>query len=143
MNFKNIHIGSLIQDAVTECGIDTSRICNFFKCSVQDIEQMYKEENLSTGNLLIWSKLLQYDFFTLYTQHLILYAPIATVEKRAKTQNIKLPRFRKNIYTQEIIEFILEQINTGEMSRNQVIERYKIPKTTLYKWISKYRNQEN
>ncbi|HAO09044.1 MAG TPA: transposase, partial [Chryseobacterium sp.] len=28
--------------------------------------------------------------------------------------------------------------NSGELSRSQVIEKYGIPKTTLYKWINKY-----
>ncbi|MGL5233955.1 MAG: transposase, partial [Empedobacter falsenii] len=31
-------------------------------------------------------------------------------------------------------------IETGEMKIVEVIERYHIPKTTLYKWISKYKN---
>ena len=52
------------------------------------------------------------------------------------------PQFRKNIYTKEVIDFILEQISTEEMTKNQVIERYRIPKTTLYKWISKYGNSK-
>ena len=30
MDFKNVHIGSLIKQAVTERGIEISRICNFF-----------------------------------------------------------------------------------------------------------------
>jgi len=51
-----------------------------------------------------------------------------------------LPTFRKNIYTREIIDFILEEIHSGELSVNDVTERYNIPKTTLYKWIKKYKN---
>ena len=49
----------------------------------------------------------------------------------------------ENIYTKEIINFVLEQINTKEMTKTEVMERYGIPKTTLYKWISKYRNLSN
>jgi hypothetical protein len=49
----------------------------------------------------------------------------------------KLPQFRKNIYTRELIDFILEKMEKGEMTKAEII-RYKIPKTTLYKWISKY-----
>lgn len=49
-----------------------------------------------------------------------------------------MPQFRKNIYTKEIIYFILEIIQTGEKTKKQVIEDYNIPKTTLYKWIEKY-----
>ena len=60
-----------------------------------------------------------------------------------KNEKTSLPRFRKNIYTKEIIDFVLEQINTKEMTKTEVMERYGIPKTTLYKWISKYRNLNN
>jgi len=140
MNFKNIHIGQMVKKGVTESGIEISRICNFMKCTEEEINQMYLLENLPTDVLLKWSKLLEYDFFRLYSQHLIFYAPPSSEEKiKTKTKNI-LPQFRKNIYTKEVISFILEQISTGEMTKNEVMEKYKIPKTTLYKWISKYKN---
>jgi hypothetical protein len=138
MNFKEIHIGTLINQAITESGIETSRICNFLNCTEEEVQQMFQAKGLDTEVLLRWSKLLEYDFFRVYTQHLILYAPPSS-ENKNTTVKISLPQFRKNIYTKEIIEFILEQINTGEMTKIQVIERYGIPKTTLYKWISKYK----
>ena len=138
MNFKNIHIGTLINQAVTESGIAMSRICNFMKCEEEEVKQIYLQENLSTDILLKWSKLLEYDFFRIYSQHLILYAPVSADNENTKTQKTNLPQFRKNIYTKEVISFILEQISTGEMTKNEVMEKYKIPKTTLYKWISKY-----
>lgn len=142
MNFKEIHIGQMVETKVAESGIEISRICNFFKSSEEEIKKMYLQDNLPTDILLKWSKLLEYDFFRLYSQHLILYAPpAATREKQDKPS--KLPQFRKNIYTKEVIDFILEQITTKEMTKTQVIERYRIPKTTLYKWISKYENSEN
>lgn len=75
MNFKTIHIGILINQLVTETGIEISHICNFMKCDEQDILETYAKENLPTDILLKWSKLLEYDFFRLYTQYLILYAP--------------------------------------------------------------------
>ena len=142
MNFKSIHIGILINQAVTESGIEMSRICNFMKCEEEEVKQIYLQENLSTDILLKWSKLLEYDFFRIYSQHLILYAP-PSAEKESKAVKSKLPQFRKNIYTKEIIEFILDQINSGEMTKIQVIERYRVPKTTLYKWIDKYKNLSN
>ena len=142
MNFKNIHIGQMIEKAVSETGIPIPRICNFMKCSEDEILEMYKQENLQTDILLKWSKLLEYDFFRIYSQHLILYAP-PSAEKESKAVKSKLPQFRKNIYTKEIIEFILDQINSGEMTKIQVIERYRVPKTTLYKWIDKYKNLSN
>ena len=138
MNFKEIHIGQMLKIAVTESGIEMSRICNFMKCEEEEINETYLQENLSTDILLKWSKLLEYDFFRIYSQHLILYAPVSADNENTKTQKTNLPQFRKNIYTKEIIDFILEQISSGEMTKTQVMEKYKIPKTTLYKWISKY-----
>ena len=144
MNFKSIHIGILINQAVTESGIEMSRICSFLKCSKEEIVKMFTKENLSTDILLKWSNLLDYDFFRVYTQHLILYAPLSAVDEKTKVKKkSSLPQFRKNIYTKEIIDFVLEQINTKEMTKTEVMERYGIPKTTLYKWISKYRNLSN
>lgn len=139
-DFKNIHLGTLIRKRVMECKIGTSRICNFFKCSEEDIIKMYHQEDLPVKILLQWSKLLEYDFFRIYSQHLILYAP-QNLNYRPLSKNKKstLPQFRKNIYTKEIIDFMLDLIKTGEKTRNQVAEEYRIPKTTLYKWIDKYK----
>ena len=131
MNFKSIHIGILINKAVTESGIEMSRICSFLKCSKEEIEKMFTKENLSTDILLKWSNLLDYDFFRVYTQHLILYAPTSAKAENTKKQKPVLPRFRKNIYTKEIIDFVLEQINTKKMTKTEVMERYGIPKTTI------------
>ena len=116
-----------------------SRICNFFKCSTDDISEMMNAKSIDTETLLKWCKLLEYDFFRIYTQHLILYAPTSAKAENTKKQKPVLPRFSKNIYTKEVIDFILEQIQNKEMTKVQIIERYNIPKTTLYKWISKYK----
>ncbi|MBB4805879.1 hypothetical protein HNP38_001151 [Chryseobacterium defluvii] len=140
-NFKKIHIGELVRKKVKEYDIDILRICNFFKCTIDDILQMYDSETLDTGILLRWSKLLKYDFFRFYTQHLILYAPPSSVKEKIKTVKTSFPKFRKNMYTREVIYFILELISSGEKTKNQVVEEYRIPKTTLYKWISKYSNE--
>lgn len=142
MNYKNIHIGSIIKNAVIEKEIDISRICNLLNCPESEIKEMYESISMDTETLLKWSKLLEYDFFRIYTQHLILYAPAySTIKKSVSEKKISLPRFRKNIYTREVIDFILEQINTCEMTREEVMQRYKIPKTTLYKWIGKYNSK--
>ncbi|WP_160138490.1 helix-turn-helix domain-containing protein [Chryseobacterium sp. c4a] len=143
MNFKNIHIGEMIETLVTERRIELPRICNFFKSSEEDIEKMYKAKSMDTEALLKWSKLLEYDFFRIYSQHMILYAPHSPSETQQGSKKISLPQFRKNIYTQEIIDFILEQVHKGEMSRIEIMKRYRIPKTTLYKWINKYNTEEN
>ncbi|WP_312089411.1 transposase [Chryseobacterium sp.] len=142
-NLKQIHIGKLIEKRIEENKIDMLRICNFFESDEIIINEMLSQENIATHLLLKWSKLLEYDFFRLYSQHLILYAPPSAKGENSKKIKSALPQFRKNLYTKEIIDFILEQINLGEMTTNQVIDRYNIPKTTLYKWISKYRNSNN
>ena len=139
MNFKNIHIGQMIEKDVADSGTEMSRFCNFFNCTEDEVIEMYQQENLPTDILLKWSKLLEYDFFRIYTQHLILYAPTSAKAENTKKQKPVLPRFSKNIYTKEVIDFILEQIQNKEMTKVQIIERYNIPKTTLYKWISKYK----
>ena len=131
-----------MREMVTESGIAISRICNFFKFSEEELKAAYSQRSLDTELLLKWSKLLDYDFFRIYTQHLILYAP-PSAEQKDKKKQTSLPKFRKNIYTQEIINFVLEQIESGKMSKPQVIEKYGIPKTTLYKWISKFKNLSN
>ncbi len=141
MNFKEIHIGTLINQRVTESGIALFRICNFLKCDEEEIQMMFDSESLDASMLLKWSKLLEYDFFRIYSQHLILYAPVAANIPSAERNNkSELPRFRKNIYTIEVIEFILSLLKSGEKTKSQIIEEYKIPKTTLYKWINKYKN---
>lgn len=138
IDLKNIHVGSLIEQRVQECDIDMVRICNFFNCEEEHIMTMYREEHIRTEALLKWSKLLSYDFFRLYTQHMVLYAPPESAQNKSKTKSTALPTFRKNIYTRELISFVIEQLNTGIMKRSEVISDYGIPKTTLYKWLSKY-----
>ncbi|BAP31199.1 resolvase family protein [Chryseobacterium sp. StRB126] len=140
IDFKNIYIGSLIKQRVLETGIETERICKFFKCTSEQIDQMFLQEQLDTHTLLKWCKLLEYDFFRIYSQHLILYAPPARVNYSTsiKENGSQLPQFRKNIYTKEVIDFILESIEYKEKTKEQIISEYKIPKTTLHNWIKKY-----
>ena len=135
----------MIKERIAESEMETLRICNFFNCTEDEVIEMYQQENLPTDILLKWSKLLEYDFFRIYSQHLILYAPPSAEEKTEKQNSKKsmLPQFRKNIYTKEVIDFILELVQTGEKSKNQIMEEYRIPKTTLYKWISKYKNADS
>lgn len=141
--FKNIHIGQSIKLRVEEVCMPIHRICSFLECNENEVEKMYKQKSLDTDILLKWSKLLEYDFFRLYSQHLILYSPSNSLEyfKNNKNPSV-LPQFRKNIYTKELVLFILELIDTGEKTKQQVMVDYRIPKTTLYKWIYKYRQNE-
>ena len=40
MNFKNIHIGQMIEKDVADSGTEMSRFCNFFNCTEDDISEM-------------------------------------------------------------------------------------------------------
>ncbi|PWN61688.1 transposase [Chryseobacterium viscerum] len=135
MEYKNINIGELIKKRVQYLGINPDRICSFMKINEKEIEDIYNDKNIDTEILLKWSKLLEYDFFRLYSQHLILYAPQTHVKKNTLKKG--LPQFRKNIYTKELIDFILDLIKSKKKTRSEVIDEYHIPKTTLYKWITK------
>ena len=136
---KKIHIGTLVRERYEEVKITESRFLKFLKIDTT-VEALFASESLDTEVLLRVSKILEYDFFRLYTQHLILYAPPSAVENKSE-KNVKksnLPVFRKNIYTKEIIDFIVDLIQTHKKTIPEVINEYKIPKTTLYKWLKKY-----
>uniref|UniRef100_A0AAU6WTR7 Uncharacterized protein n=1 Tax=Chryseobacterium endophyticum TaxID=1854762 RepID=A0AAU6WTR7_9FLAO len=60
------------------------------KCSEDEIYTTYSSREIGTEKLLKWSKLLDYDFFRIYTQHLILYSPPVKPKEKAK----KRPSFR-------------------------------------------------
>jgi hypothetical protein len=136
MNIKNIHIGSLIKTKVEQQQISVERITKFLDRREDEVEKMYQEKSIDTDILLKWSKLLKFDFFRFYTGHLILYAPYSRVDNTIK-QNGNTMVFRKSIYTQEVKDFIIEKIETRTMTISEVISRYKIPKTTLHKWLKK------
>lgn len=79
----------------------------------------------------------------MYSNHLILHSPLDSrgynnISPPKKRTSGTLPEFRKSLYTQEIIDFFMELLNSGEKTRSEIINEYKIPKTTLYKLISKY-----
>ncbi len=136
MLYKVIHIGQSIKELVDHNQITIERICNFLGKDEEFVENVYASKSIDTDILLRWSKLLEYDFFRLYSSHLILYAPPSAVNK-SKEKSDKAPQFRKNIYTQEIKDFILKQIESGEMTQADVIKEYSIPKSTLHRWLQK------
>lgn len=139
-NYKNIHIGIIIQNIVIEKEIEVERICNFLKIQETQIEKMYESKSMDVALLLCWSKLLEYDLFRIYSQHLLLYAPPASMNYREMDgKKTDMPQFRKNLYTTEIIQFIMELVEKGEMKNSEIITKYNIPKTTLYKWIKKHK----
>ncbi|PVV55080.1 transposase [Chryseobacterium sp. HMWF035] len=137
-NFKEIHIGELIKKRILELGYEKDRILKFHKISEDDLKNMLLSESLDSSLILRWSKLLEYDFFRIYSHHLILYSPQSSINLNDQKKNTVLPVFRKNIYTKEIIDFLIELLKTGQKTKNEIINDYNIPKTTLYKWIDKY-----
>ncbi|KFE99999.1 transposase [Chryseobacterium formosense] len=139
MLYKNIHIGKYIKEMVDHKNIPIERICNFLGKDEEFVENVYESQSIGTDILLRWSKLLEYDFFRLYSSHLILYAPPAAANKNTTPKSDTTPQFRKNIYTQEIKDFILNRIESGEMTQAEVIKEYSIPKSTLHRWIQKKR----
>ncbi|WP_317126594.1 hypothetical protein [Chryseobacterium sp. G0186] len=103
---------------------------------------MYTNKSIDSQMLLKWSKLLEYDFFRIYSQHMILFAPcMADDQKNQQVENSLLPKFRKSLYTKEIINFMLDQYTSGEMSKQEIYEKYNIPKSTFHKWLDKYNNE--
>lgn len=136
MNFKDIHIGSIISTLFKEQEIDMQRAERFLNIKEAAIQQVFASKNIDTELLLRFSKLLEYDFFRIYSQHLVLYAPPAS--QNYKIASSKAPQFKKNVYTKEIIEFIVGLIQTKQKTAGEVITEYRIPRTTLYKWLKKY-----
>jgi len=136
-NFKEIHIGQLIYNIVNYKNIEESRIKNFFNNQDLDLNEVYKLKDVNTEDLLKWSKLLRYDLFRIYSQHLMLYANIESLTEKVVV-NDQIPIFKKSIYTKEVILFICELINNKQKTLEQVIKEYNIPKTTLYRWLKKY-----
>lgn len=128
----------MIQTRWKEMDISLERTCKFLDCSVDDLKKIFGRTQIETDVLLKWSKLLEYDFFRLYSHHLILYAPVAPAKSIKAKITTKLPEFRKSVYTKEVIDYIIKQIANNQKTPAQVISEYRIPKTTLYKWLHKY-----
>lgn len=141
MLYKDIHIGKLIKERVEEMEIGMERISNFLGKDEEFIQNIYENKSIDTDLLLRWSKLLEYDFFRIYSSHLILYSPPSAVNKSNNQKSEKIPYFRKNIYTQEIKQFIIKRILSGEMTQSEVIKEYSIPKSTLHRWLQKSNNE--
>lgn len=143
-NFKNIHIGKLISQRMKECEIESERAAKFIKVTEAEIEQMYTLKSLDSDILLRWSKLLKYDFFRIYSQHLILYAPQHTLKGCKDPKEIKsaLPVLKKNVYTQEVILYLVELVESGKKTGRQIQKEYNIPATTILRWINKHKKSK-
>ncbi|WP_315941747.1 transposase [Chryseobacterium paludis] len=115
-----------------------NRICSNMKLKEGEINNMYQQDTLETKVLLKWCKLLEYDFFRFFSQHLILFTSPMGANYNRPTDSV-LPQFRKNLYTKEVIFYILEIIESNEKTQLEVINDYKIPKSTLRRWMTKYK----
>ncbi|CAM3840361.1 transposase [Flavobacterium branchiophilum] len=135
-NTKNIHIGSILEQSVEEQNISLERIAKYFKCSIDDVEKMFLDKSLDSEQLLKWCKLLKYDFFRYYTGHLILYHGISTSVRKQADKNMQ-GFFKKNVYTVQIKNYILDGINKNKFTINEVMDKYNIPRTTIYNWLRK------
>ncbi|WP_317129521.1 hypothetical protein [Chryseobacterium candidae] len=75
--------------------------------------------------------------FFLYPTHFILYPPVARHNKNEGRS--KLPQFRKSLYTKEMIDYILKILKDKKKTPVEIMDHYRIPKSTLNKWKSKNR----
>lgn len=135
MDFKNIHIGDLIKNRMESLQLKVSDLSADLGCTDKDVNSLLQAETVDSDLLLQFCKILEYDFFRIYTQHLILYAPSTPPNKVVNKTQLNI---RKNIYTPEIIEFILELVRTEKKTKEEIITEYRIPKSTLHRWIKKY-----
>lgn len=143
--YKKIHIGKLIGQRMTEMGINTEKMAGKLGIETDSFDKILESEEIPVGQMMKISKILEYDFFRLYSMHILLYAPPRMGLNPGRcnkgiTPDTHLPGFRKNAYTIEIIKFILDKIKTGEMTVPEIITKYNIPKTTIYRWKHKYFN---
>ena len=138
MNFKEIHIGELIKKIVKEDQLDPYKICNYLEISETELTKIYHSKSLDSELLLKLSKVIKYDLFRVYSQHLLFYAPTNNNQHATRKIDSKIPVFRKSIYTKEIIDFVLELIENKTKTHTEITELYGIPKTTLHNWVKKY-----
>ena len=145
VNYKHIHIGQCLKGIVEIKEISSSQICSFFQCDYQSILEVYEQETIDSGILLRWCKFLDYNMFMFYHSHLQLYTPSAAGTKLKKSSskgdNSRYV-FRKNLYSPEVVDWILGELNSNRLSVKEVMEKYNIPRTTIYRWQKKYQQKQ-
>jgi len=137
INVKEIHIGSIIKEIIEKREIRLDRVSKFFKLTESEVLKMYEQKSLDSDILLKWSKLAEYDFFRPYVSHLMLFESINQTKNNKQIKKNDDIQFRKNIYTKEIKEYIIEMVNIKQKTISEIITEYNIPKTTIYKWMKK------
>lgn len=136
---RDINIGRIIQLFIHERDISYDSLRVSFGCSKITLNKMLNSKSLDTIVLLKWCKVLRYDFFRLYSSHLMLHHGISNSGvKRKESVSIEGINIRKNVYTMELIVFLITKVRKGELTSMEVIKKYSIPKTTFYKWLQKY-----
>lgn len=136
---RDIHIGSIISIVITEKNLTLNEVRIKMGSSTRAINNMLNASAIDTIALLKWSKVLKYDFFRLYSSHLMLHHGISnTISKKTDNVEIEGIHIRKNVYTKELIQFVVNKVRNKKMSTRQVINEYGIPKTTFYKWLQKF-----
>lgn len=138
-----IHIGKLIKQRAAEINVSPERLAFRLKITMPKMEEIFKSESIDTDLLLTISKRLEFDFFRVFTSHMIIYSPVpAAVSKKKGVLKFKNTQtsfdFKKNVYSPEIIAFFIDKIEKGTMTINEVMSKYHIPKTTIYRWCRKY-----
>lgn len=142
--FKEIHIGRIISELVQDKNFDNFDLTKLLNCNHNELMDMYNSESLDASVLLKWSKILDYNLFMFYHTHLQIYSPSSARAQAPKENSKKVyPEFRKNYYSPEIKTFILELIENKELEIQEIINRYSIPKTTIYRWIKKHSGVNN
>jgi predicted transcriptional regulator len=138
-----IHIGELIKKKLEESGIDKTVFAHRIKKSYPTTLNIFKKKSIKTDDLLKISKVLKYDFFRVYSADIQLTCPKATNNVRLGNKETgngaesALPRFKKNLYSNEFIDNLVKEINDGKLTRYEAMKKYELPKTTLYRWCPK------
>ena len=134
-SLKEIHLGELVKQKVEELNFPLPKLAQYFKCTEEDILELYQQKHLPTDVVLKFCKCLGYNFFRVLSAHVALF--VKTGDRNRFNQPAVTPQFKKNIYTKEIKDFILSILRSKKMNINQIMKEYNLPKTTLYNWINK------
>jgi predicted transcriptional regulator len=136
---RDIHIGDIISKILEIKRINKKDFGQSIDASIFEIKNILKGKSMDTNLLLKCSKVLRYDFFRLYSSHLMLHHGISNSMSNKKEQNnIDGINIRKNVYTKELILYLISKVRNKEMTTKEVINKFGIPRTTFYKWLQKY-----
>ena len=147
--YRNIHIGKYIKLRMTEIGMDQGTLAGKLRQSPEQLQGIFSSGDITCHQLLKISRILSYDFFRIYSMNIILYSPpnmgfaIKPEKGQRKGNGTRMPNFIKNTYTPQVISYIVSLYRSGELSAAEMTQKYRIPKTTLYRWLKKYNTPGN